>query len=141
MAKIKHISISALTTIILLAAVFYSCKKEPGEGGKASIKGKLYIKDYNTAGNVLNSEYYGAGEMVFICYGNAELASNNIRTSYDGSFDFQYLRQGHYKVFALSRDTSDHINSGVNKVNPIITEIDITSNKQVVDIGNITVNK
>jgi len=79
--------------------------------------------------------------MVFICYGNAELASNNIRTSYDGSFDFQYLRKGHYKVFALSRDTSDHINSGVNKVNPIITEIDITSNKQVVDLGNITVNK
>jgi hypothetical protein len=126
---------------ILTLVVIHSCKKPPGPGGRASIIGKIYVKDFNTAAiPPAIAEYYGAGETVYICYGDETVVGNSVKTTTDGSFDFQFLRKGHYKVFALSRDTSIHV-AGTNKTLPVSFEIDITGTKQIIDLKDITINK
>ena len=133
---------------ILIASVFFlslliigSCKKPAGPGGKASIKGKVFVKDFNTAAyGPPISEYYGAGENIYICYGTDVAVGNNVNSSTDGSFEFLYLNRGHYKIFVLSRDTSVHI-AGSNKVLAVTVEVDITSDKQVINLSDIVINK
>jgi hypothetical protein len=90
--------------VVLIAIMLTNCKKPPGPGGKATIKGKIYVKDFNTAAyGAPIAEYYSAGESVYICYGTDPAAGNSVKTGTDGSFEFLYLRKGHYKVFATSR--------------------------------------
>ncbi|MBC7863012.1 MAG: hypothetical protein IAF38_08555, partial [Bacteroidia bacterium] len=112
MKPIKIFSI-AMTVSILLGMTF-SCEKPAGPGGKASVTGKLYAKDFDKYATVKLSEYYVAGENVFICYGDNKAVGNDVKTSADGSFEFLYLNKGHYRIFANSRDTSIHYN-GSNK--------------------------
>ena len=134
---IKHLSI-----YLLLAAGILSggCKKDPGAGGKASIKGRIYVKDYNTAVTTLLSEYYGAGENVYICYGESQAASNDVNSGSDGSFEFKYLRTGHYTVFVMTRDTSIKY-SGADTEIPLKFSVDISSKKEIKDLGTITICK
>ena len=125
-----------------MAIIFFiACKKPAGPGGHAAIKGKVYVKDFNSAayGSPI-SEYYGAGEKVYICYGTSNIVGNNIVTSGDGSFEFLYLNKGHYTVYALSRDTSIHV-SGSSKTLPVTYTVDITSSSQVVSLSDIVINK
>ncbi|MGZ3866468.1 MAG: hypothetical protein ACXVC6_07255 [Bacteroidia bacterium] len=126
-------------TVVILALA--ACKKPAGPGGKASIKGKIYVKDFNTAAyGPPISEYYGAGETVYICYGNNTTVGNTVKTSTDGSFEFLYLRKGHYKIFALSRDTSIHV-AGSNKTFPVEVNVDISSTRQTINVPDITINQ
>jgi len=131
-------------TIVFLALSLFliaACKKPAGPGAKAAIKGKIYVKDFNTAAyGPPISEYYGAGETVYICYGNNTAVGNTVRTSTDGSYEFLYLRQGHYKIFVLSRDTSIHV-AGTNKTIPVEILVDLTSNSQQFNLSEITINK
>lgn len=139
-----HASFTRIFKAIVLAGCLIAssaCKKPPGPGGKATIKGKIYVKDFNTAAyGAPISEYYSPGETVYISYGDDQSADNDVKTGTDGSFEFLYLRTGHYKVFANSRDTSIHV-AGTNKVIPVIIDVTLTSNKQVFDVGTITINK
>lgn len=91
---------------IVVFATLLSCKKEPGEGGFASIQGKVLIKNYDASYTILTEEHYAAGETVYIIYGDAVEVGNTIKTSYDGSFKFNYLRKGKYKVYVIGEDAS-----------------------------------
>lgn len=115
------------------------CEKAPGPGGKSSITGKIYVKDYNTSVTTLLSEYYGAGENVYICYGDDQTASNDVNTGSDGSFAFNYLRAGHYTVFVMTRDTSIKY-SGADAELPLKFSVDI-GKKETKDLGTITICK
>lgn len=90
--------------LIIAFASFSSCKKEPGEGGFASIEGKVFLKNYDATYTILQSEYYAAGETVYIIYGNGTEIGNTVKTSYDGSFKFNYLNKGNYKIYVLGED-------------------------------------
>ena len=130
-----------LTLFALSIFLIAACKKPAGPGGKASIKGKIYVKDFNTAAyGPPISEYYSAGETVYVCYGTNNVVGNNVRTSTDGSYEFLYLRKGHYKIFALSRDTSIHV-AGTNKTIPVEIQVDLTSDKQQFNLPDIIINK
>lgn len=94
----KLISMLAISSLLVLS----SCKKEPGEGGLATIQGKLYAYEYNNYGDVIDSGYV-AGERVYISYGNDGNADDDVRTSYDGSFQFEWLQKGEYAVWSISR--------------------------------------
>lgn len=86
---------------LLLSAVLISCSKEPGPGGLASIKGKVYVYDL-TSGLDTISKGYLADMRVFIGAADESVQFDDTRTSYDGSFEFDYLRKGKYKVWVIA---------------------------------------
>lgn len=89
--------------LILFPLLFTACKNDAGEGGKASIKGDVFVKEYNILGELTN-EYPAEEERVYIIYGDDpnEFYDDWVRTSYDGSYEFNYLYEGNYHVFAYS---------------------------------------
>jgi hypothetical protein len=88
--------------LIGLAFVFSSCEKEVGEGGTATIKGKVFGYDINNSGIVLDSAFVG-DYRVYLSYGDNEWADKDERTSYTGDYAFRGLQKGRYKVFVFSK--------------------------------------
>ncbi|MBL7921752.1 MAG: hypothetical protein JNJ40_15670 [Bacteroidia bacterium] len=113
-----------------------SCKKPPGEGGFASITGKLYVRNYEETFTVLTSQYYAAGETVYIIYGDGQEVGNTVKTSYDGSFVFNFLRKGKYKVYALGKDSTKPYQS-VPKES--LFEVEITEKKQKMVLDDLVI--
>jgi hypothetical protein len=116
-----------ILSLILIGFGLFSCKKQPGEGGFASIEGKVYVKNYDIYFSILTSQYYLPAETVYIIYGDGTEIGNTVKTSYDGSFKFNYLRKGKYKIYVLGKDSSL-----ANRSNPKteLLEITITEKKQ-----------
>jgi hypothetical protein len=118
---------------LLLSILLPSCKKVEGVGGKATIKGKVYVKNY--VGTTLTSEFYGADYDVYIIYGEDNtFYDDNVKTSYDGSFEFRYLRPGIYKVFAYTDDSSSP--SGQSEV---MTIVEIDGKKDIIEIEDLVI--
>jgi hypothetical protein len=123
----------------LVLALFAACTKGPGEGGRAFIKGKLYVKNYKAyPDTTLQASYWAQDENVFIIYGDEPGVGKSVKSAYDGSFQFEYLRKGKYKVYALSDDRASGINS---KTKEVLVEVEIKSATETVDIGTITIEK
>lgn len=124
--------------ILLFCLVLFitSCKKEAGEGGNSSIKGRIWVKDYNATFTTLNAEYAGADEDVYIIYGNNTSYGDKIKASPDGSFEFKYLRKGDYTIYVYSKDKT--LTSPSGKVTMTVNAT-ISKKKEVVDAGTITI--
>ncbi len=129
-----------ISLIILFALVLISCEKQPGPGGKATVKGKVYARDYDNTQNYLISQGYSPGEKVYIIYGSNTSIGKTVTTSTDGSFEFKYLQKGHYKVFVNSLDTAHKV-KGNDTEYPITVEFDITGTKETVQLDDIKINK
>lgn len=121
-----------------LMAVFLGCKKQPGEGGFATIKGRLYVKNYDPTFTVLLSEYYLPGEFVYIKYGDNNEVGDNVRTTNDGTFTFNYLRKGKYIVYAIGKDKTKPSQSIPKET---LIEIEIKEKKQIVDLNDLVIIK
>ncbi|GAB4252758.1 MAG: hypothetical protein Kow0079_07790 [Vicingaceae bacterium] len=120
--------------IFAIVGLFFACKKEPGEGGRASIKGKVKMID-TIGGN--QGEYFLPNEDVFIIYGEEDdIYDDDTKTNYDGSFQFKNLRKGTYRVFVYTNDASSP--SGIS---PVIKSVEISSNKEMVEVETIVVYK
>ncbi len=77
-----------------------------------------------------------ANEDVFIIYGDIDdIQDNSVSTNYDGTFKFNNLRKGKYKVFAYNEDESQN-----EPLVPVFVEVTIGGNENV-DIGTITIEK
>lgn len=132
----KLLKVLSLLFIVLALSTFTSCKKDEGEGGQASIQGKIWVKKYNVTGTVLAGEYAGAYEDVYIIYGDDATYGDRIETNYDGVYEFKYLRPGNYKIYAYSEGGTVTTNRlAVSK------EVEITDKKQTVDAGTIEIAK
>ena len=91
-----------IVILIVLSIVFIGCNKVEGEGGTSSITGKLIVNDLNGLGN-LQATFPGADEDVFIVYGKDNTTYNDkVSTSYDGTYRFDNLTEGSYKLFSYS---------------------------------------
>lgn len=121
--------ISSFLLVLLVSALSYSCSKEAGEGGNSSIYGKIIAHNYNAEFTTLKGIYPAADEDVFIIYGNDRSYSERVSTSYDGVFEFKYLRPGDYTVFVYSKDSTLTLPSGMYVVKQQVT---ISENKQAV---------
>jgi len=111
--------------LFLVLSMVMGCTKPEGTGGTSTISGKVYAFNYNNAG-VLQGEYYLSGENVYIIYGSGDnFYDDSYKTSFDGSFRFQYLRQGTYTVFVYSN--CDTCSSGTEAIS---RTVEITSNNQ-----------
>jgi hypothetical protein len=76
------------------------CHKDEGEGGTNSIYGTIIIEDYNSSGQ-LKEVFPGYEEKVYILYGSTLAGYDDDATaSYDGTYRFDYLYPGHYRLFA-----------------------------------------
>lgn len=129
-------SLIGIVTLLFLS-VFVGCTKEPGIGGSASIKGNVYLYNYNGLGTLVD-EYNAQDYDVYLIYGTEDvIIDDDTKTSYDGSFEFKYLNKGKYKLFVYSGCIS--CASGADSV--VIQEFEITDKKEIVDLGQINIVK
>ncbi|MFN8417113.1 MAG: hypothetical protein U0U66_12345 [Cytophagaceae bacterium] len=126
---------SLLSIISITFILFSSCKKEEGEGGKYSIKGKIVAKYYAEWNKVPLAKYTGTSpasdQNVFIVYGDNVGYGDRTFSSYDGAFEFKYLQKGKYKIYLFSKDTTLQ---SPNYEYPVVIDVDLSGNK---DLGEI----
>lgn len=123
--------------LLLLGCITASCEKDPGEGGTSSIRGKVWVKNYNSSFTYLQEEYYAQDEDVYIIYGDEFSFNDRVKTSYNGAFEFKYLRKGDYHIFVYSKDTTGTTNADI----PVITDVTISKNNEVVELPDIVIKK
>ena len=94
-----------LSTIFISAAAFFAgCEKEPGEGGRATIQGKVWGIDLDNDGFPKTEGYLGDQRVyIGVNEGGRTDYFENVRTSYDGTYTFPFLREGDYRVWVFSR--------------------------------------
>ena len=131
--------IVSLSLILVAFFFFNSCKKIEGQGGSSTIKGVVNVKQYSLVG-ALVAEYPGVEIDVYIVYGAGKTFYNDkIKTSYDGSFEFNYLEEGDYTVFVYE-DNNDIINYPGGSSAVLVTT-SISGKKTTVDLGTIDTKK
>jgi hypothetical protein len=131
MKKIR-IGILLICTILLAG-----CVKEEGIGGTCTITGKVYAYDYNAELTSLRAQYYAPDEDVYIIYGDDSIFSDRTRTSYEGSYRFEYLRRGTYTIYAYSKN----IVTGLPPLLAVRQTVQILSDGQFVTAEDIKINK
>ena len=101
----------------------------------ATLVGKVYVQDYNGAGQLVD-EYYAPDERVFIIYGQDTVYGDEMRTHFDGTFRFQHLYKGDYRVFAYSEcDTCS-----APEV-PVMVSATFTKNQETITTADIVIRK
>jgi hypothetical protein len=133
-------SFKTIALFIVISVIFMYCKKQAGPGGKVNIKGKVFLKSYDDSYTILLSQYFTQGENVYITYGNETTVSDNVKTSYDGSYIFPYMRKGKYKIWAVSKDSSLKAKDPTATI-AIIKEIEIKDRKGDFTVEDITILK
>jgi hypothetical protein len=127
---------------LLLCSLLFvtACSKGPGEGGNSSIKGSVWVRNYNSTFTVLNNEYKGAGEDVYIIYGDEVANGDKVETNYNGEYEFKYLRPGKYTIYAYSKDSAAIVAGDANAPEmAVIKEVEISDKKQQVEAPLITI--
>jgi len=127
--------IRSILIIGFLFASASSCLKAPGEGGTSTIVGKVYAYNYNAELTELRASYYAPDEDVFIIYGSDSIFADDTKTNYDGTYRFQYLRPGTYKIFAYSKN----LQTKLPPVYPVIKTVTILSENQIVYVEDIEI--
>jgi hypothetical protein len=121
--------------LLALALGTSACEKFEGEGGTCTLVGKVYVQDYNGAGQLVD-EYYAPDERVFIIYGQDTVYGDEMRTHFDGTFRFQHLYKGDYRVFAYSEcDTCS-----APEV-PVMVSATFTKNQETITTADIVIRK
>lgn len=126
--------IKKITLICLIAISFNSCKKEPGVGGRATITGKVIIDEYDNTFTVYRTSYPGQDQNVFITYGDDNTVGDQTKSSFDGSFKFEFLQKGKYKIFVISKDSSQKVASVTIEV---LQAVEITESKEVIALSDM----
>ncbi|MBL4861921.1 MAG: hypothetical protein JKY09_02745 [Crocinitomicaceae bacterium] len=117
-----------------------ACKKVEGPGGSSSIIGTIHVQELDGANNIMK-EYDAPKYDVFLIYGGDTentYFDDDIETSFDGSFKFNYLEKGKYQLFVY--EDSIISNGGSGKY-ATIYPVEITEKKQENDLSVITVIK
>ena len=120
--------------IFILLFVFSSCRKVEGPGGSVTIKG--VVIERNHVGTSI-FEYPAADQDVYLIYGSENtFYDDDVKTSFDGSFEFRYLQKGDYQVFSYQDNPT--VASGTDEV---LLELNASSNNEVVVLDTIYIDK
>lgn len=117
----------------LLCAVL-SCTKGPGQGGRASITGKIFATNYNNSYLPVDSGFIG-GQKVMIKYGDEDGIADNTDTDQFGVFKFDFLREGEYSIVVYSKRLANNVLDSA-----VVTKVTIDSRKQDAQTGIIRIN-
>lgn len=108
--------------------------------GSAVIKGVVKVINYVNESSWPNLivEYidFAHEHEVYLTYGNHSFYDKRVRTQYNGYFEYDNLIPGDYLIFLYSEDVTKRTKHVVLKYEVTITEFD-----QVVDLGEITIEK
>jgi hypothetical protein len=115
-----------------------SCEKEEGIGGTSSITGKVRVRQYNDNFTIKVEEYYATDEDVFIIYGDDDVYGDKTSTSHDGTYRFDYLREGSYTIFAYSEDSAEF---PTQHEIPVMKNIEITGKNKEIVVDDIIILK
>ncbi len=129
------------TFVVLVSfLVFFllSCTKEAGEGGNSSVHGKIIAWNYNSEFTELKGIYPAADEDVYIIYGNDLSFGDRTKSSYDGVYEFKYLRPGEYTVYVYSKDSSLSLPS---ETFAVVKKVSIGKTKESVEVEDIKIYK
>lgn len=118
----------------LVLVLLTSCSKDEGYGGLATIKGKVYGKNFNSNG-ALVAEGYVSDFKVYISKHDDPNYFDKVDSSYDGSFQFKFLHTGTYDVWVYGDCDSC---SGWDQVYTLET-VEITSKKQTVEVDDLVI--
>ena len=130
----KKLSVISLLVMLILS----SCEKEEGKGGTSSITGRVVVHQYNTNFTTLIEQYNATDEDVFIIYGDDVVYGDKTTTNYDGTFRFDYLREGDYTVFAYSEDSAGYPSP---KDVPVLRKVTISGKNQEITLPEIIILK
>lgn len=120
----------------LLISLFTACTNGPGQGGKASIQGKVHATNWNSTCTLISGDYYAPDEDVYIIYGDDPSYGDKVSTAPDGTFWFRYLRPGTYKIYVYSKECS----AASGKVS-VETTVEITEKNQKVELPDLEIKK
>ncbi len=146
----------AILILVVAAITITSCKKQAGEGGNSTVTGKIWAHNNSpTFALGPNNEWpaYGQGPAydvsVYIIYGDDATYGNKMNAGPDGTFEFQYLRKGSYKIYVYSKDSVATVATPpYSQMNPnlhaqkmaVMKTVEITKRKQTVDAGTLIIN-
>lgn len=125
--------------IFFVSLFLFSCDLPEGTGGKSTVRGHVYVVRYNSDFTRVIQEYYEPDERVFITYGkDTTTYHDDIRTHFDGSYEFRYLRPGTYSVYALTLDTNSI--TGRPKY-AVIKTVEVKKGDDVIEVDDIIIVK
>lgn len=132
-------TIKTILSIFVVAIFLMACNKE-GEGGAATIEGKIMVQLINE--NTLDSltTYEAQDERVYIIYGDGTTYDDDVRTTYNGNFSFDYLYTGDYTIYAYS-ECLLHLEDCPSKSETMIEVVNISSSRETVTVPTITIKK
>jgi hypothetical protein len=127
-----------LFSLVIATVFLYSCSKVEGEGGSATVKGVVMEQLYNSIGNPISGgKYEAADQDVYLIYGNDDtFYDDDIKTSYDGSFVFNYLQKGKYTLFVY-----EDCSTCASGKKEFLVPFEITERNQVIDLDTIVIKK
>lgn len=118
-----------------LSVLLTACSKEPGEGGRAEIQGRVMEQRYSANTQQPQGLPYGKAEQrVYIIYGDGTYQDDDVRTNADGFFRFPWLRKGDYTVYTISECGT--FNGCTTSVSAKAT---IDARKAVVEVGTLSI--
>lgn len=123
--------------LIVVCISFFSCKKPAGSGGNSSIKGTVWVLDYDKNLTSIQYAYAGVDVEVYVIYGDDVTAGDKVNTNAAGEFEFKYLRKGNYKIYAISKEKIGTTND--SKDQAVSIDVTISKNKSTVEAGQITI--
>lgn len=96
-------AIKLFLAFAVAALAFSACNKGEGKGGTGTIQGYVQLVHHPDDDFELNADTIAAAKTdVFLIYGDEPFYGDDIETGADGLYQFEYLRPGHYTVFAYS---------------------------------------
>jgi len=125
-------------SLIIVSSLLYSCSKVEGKGGSATVNGVVMEQKFNSIGNPISGGKYDAADQdVYLIYGDDDtFYDDDIKSSYDGSFVFNYLQKGKYTLFIY-----EDCNSCASGKKEVLVPFEITERNQVVNLDTIIIKK
>lgn len=131
----------ALLPLLACASLLLSaCKKEPGEGGKSEIRGYVYEQAFNDGTcQPIGTAYPLMEARVYIMYGDHDFYDDDVRTGPNGLFVFSWLREGDYRIYAVSECRANCETGCSGELKAVYSSASVSGKDEVKDLGIITV--
>lgn len=132
-----------VTLFLILSVVIFTfsfCSKVEGPGGSITVRGVVIERDH-VGVNVF--EYPALDQDVYLIYGSENtFYDDDVKTSYDGSFEFRYLQKGDYQVFAYSDvNPADQTPVDPSATEEVLQSFNVADKNQVITLDTIYIEK